>query len=395
MDAQLPSVSVTDELLMARKSIPESAVPLFIGYTEKSSQGSMVEIKTFSEYETQFGQASSGDATLYYSVKHFFDNGGKGGFVFSLGTYEQLNDHSPEDIISDLQMPELIKAIDIEESITLLAFPDIVCLPEIYSQMSLWLDAWKIMLMFCQLRSGLFAILDSPEDSTLAGHCLTNLEDLGCEWGAAYWPRLVTSYMEGEGKQPVTVPPSGAVMAAMQSTDTSKGVWSTPANIRLSQVLKPSQPHQDASALFNPQGISLNLIRSFPGRGTYIWGGRTLTNDPQSSFRYIQTRRLISYCETQLSALGRVFVFEPNNEVTWYKFKGLVYNWLYELWQQGGLYGAQEEEAFQVLIGLDETMTKDDILAGKMVMNIRLSVLAPAEFIELSLLFHMNADERV
>ncbi|KWI32627.1 hypothetical protein WM04_13515 [Burkholderia ubonensis] len=91
-----------------------------------------------------------------------------------------------------------------------------------------------------------------------------------------------------------------------------------------------------------------------------------------------------------ISQLGRMFVFEPNSEITWYKLKGITTNWLRKLWQQGGLYGMQEQDAFQVQLGLGETMTQDDIREGKMIMNIRLAAVSPAEFIELSLVFSMS-----
>lgn len=88
-----------------------------------------------------------------------------------------------------------------------------------------------------------------------------------------------------------------------------------------------------------------------------------------------------------MAQLIRLYTFEPNNELTWMKCKGQSYNWLRQLWLQGGLYGAQEDEAFNVLLGLNETMTEDDVRAGKMIVKIELAILFPAEFIEVSLVF--------
>ncbi|MPY24387.1 phage tail sheath C-terminal domain-containing protein [Shewanella sp. YLB-07] len=392
MNSQQPGVSVTEEMLSVQKAAVASAVPLFIGYTEKQPVGAFSDIANFSDYEAMFGNADGGNATLYYTVKHFFDNGGLGGFIFSLGKGIEFDVNQSEEMITDLQTPALRQMINTEQSITLLSFPDIVRLPDLNtnSVVLLWQQAWQQVLGLCQVRPGLFAVLDSPDDPQLAERCLTQFSCNDKESGSAYWPRLVTPYMDGQ--EVVMVPASGAVIAGIQKVDSVKGVWSAPANIALSHVTRPSQSHQNASGLFNPQAASFNLIRSFPGRGTRIWGCRTFTDDDHSSFRYVQVRRLISYCETQLSSLGRMFVFEPNNEITWYKLKGLVHNWLQQLWQQGGLYGMQEEEAFAVLLGLHETMTPEDILDGKMIMNVRLSVLAPAEFIDLNLRFDMNAD---
>ena len=392
MNSQQPGVSVAKDMLSVKNTTMASAVPLFIGYTEKQPVGAYAEINNFADYEAIFGKAEGGNATLYYTIKHFFDNDGQGGFIFSLGKGTELDVNQPEDMITDLKMPALRQMIHTEQSITLLSFPDIVRLPNlnIDSAISLWQQAWQQVLSLCQQRPGVFGILDSPDDQLLAHRCLSDFSCDDKESGSAYWPSLVTPYMHGEAV--VTVPASGAVIAAIQQADSTKGVWSAPANILLSQVTRTSQYHQNANGLFNPQGASFNLIRSFPGRGIRIWGCRTFTDDNHSSFRYVQVRRLISYCEAHLSSLGRMFVFEPNNEITWYKFKGLAHNWLQQLWRQGGLNGAQEEEAFSVLLGLQETMTPEDILAGKMIMKVRLAVLAPAEFIELKIRFDMNAD---
>lgn len=387
MGSQQPGVSMTESTFVVQNTTIESAVPLFIGYTEKQPAILSTSITTLFDYEMLFGGPHNGNSVLYYVVKHFFDNGGQGGLVFSLGTYDLLDNSVPEDIIGQLTNSELAKSIAAEPNITLLAFPDSILFPD--SDTSLWQQSWQIILSLCRLRTGLFAVLDAPYSADDASRCLNSYNGMNSEWGGAWWPRLVTPYQK-KGTV-VTVPPSGAVLAAIQKTDNTKGVWSAPANIVLSQVTRPSHSWLDAAELFHPDAASLNLIRSFPGRGIRIWGCRTLTEDSGSSFRYVQTRRLITWCEINIGHLGRMFVFEPNNEITWFKFKGIVTNWLRQLWQQGGLYGQQEQDAFQILLGLDETMTKNDIQAGKMIINIRLAVIYPAEFIELSLVFNMNA----
>ncbi|MBV8042105.1 phage tail sheath C-terminal domain-containing protein [Pluralibacter sp.] len=381
MGIQQPGVSVTPGTFAVPKLAAESAVPLFIGFTEKQPATLPVYVTTFAEFEAQFGGPHDGNAVLYYTVRHFFDNDGQGGFVYSLSTY-----NAPPPVTLDI--PALSRAIEAEQSITLLAFPDCVMVADRESEQ--WQDIWQSMLSLCQLRPGLFAVLDAPDTPQAAKQCLTSYNGTHSEWGGVWWPRLVTPYLKNDS--PVTVPPSGAVLAAMQQTDSARGVWSAPANVSLAQVTRPAYSWLDAVDLFNPEGASINLIRSFPGRGTRIWGCRTLTSDNQSSFRYVQARRLMSWCETNISNLGRMLVFEPNTELTWYKLKGFTIMWLRELWQQGGLYGEQEPQAYQVLLGLEETMTQEDIQAGKMIMNIRLALLAPAEFIELSLVFMMNGE---
>lgn len=192
--------------------------------------------------------------------------------------------------------------------------------------------------------------------------------------------------MEAEAPR-VVLSPTAAIAAVIQRTDKRIGVWKAPANVALAQVIRPVVSHLQGDPLFNTSGTSLNLVRSFPGKGIRIWGCRTLENSASSSWRYLQTRRLVSYVSANLAQLIRLYTFEPNNELTWMKCKGQSYNWLRQLWLQGGLYGAQEDEAFNVLLGLNETMTEDDVRAGKMIVKIELAILFPAEFIEVSLVF--------
>lgn len=387
MGIQQPGVSVTSDTFAVRGPGTESAVPLFIGFTEIQPAIQPVYITTLAEFEAQFGGPHTGNAVLYYTLRHFFDNGGQGGFVYSLATYDafDLGDTPPS-----LDVSVISRAVAAEQSITLLAFPDSTLVADDDDKQ--WRQIWQAMLSLCQLRPGLFAVMDAPDAPQMVQQCLADYNGMHSEWGGVWWPRLVTPYLKEGEDTPVVVPPSGAVLAAMQKTDSVRGVWSAPANVALSLVTRPAWSWLDAVNLFNPEGASVNLIRSFPGRGTRIWGCRTLTADPNSSNRYVQTRRMMSWCETNISNLGRMFVFEPNSELTWYKLKGFTIMWLRDIWQQGGLYGEQESEAYQVLLGLEETMTQEDILAGRMIVNIRLALLAPAEFIELCLVFMMNGE---
>ena len=74
-------------------------------------------------------------------------------------------------------------------------------------------------------------------------------------------------------------------------------------------------------------------------------------------------------------------VFEPNSAPLWVKVKGMVDNYLIQKWREGALAGAVPEEAFFVKIGLGQTMTAQDILEGRLIVEIGMAVVRPAEFI--------------
>jgi len=78
---------------------------------------------------------------------------------------------------------------------------------------------------------------------------------------------------------------------------------------------------------------------------------------------------------------SRQFVFEPNDANTWIRVKGMIDNYLTNLWRAGALQGAKPEHAFYTAVGLNQTMTQDDILNGLLIVEIGLAVVRPAEFI--------------
>lgn len=59
----------------------------------------------------------------------------------------------------------------------------------------------------------------------------------------------------------------------------------------------------------------------------------------------------------------------------------MIENFLTLQWRAGALQGAKPEDAFFVHVGLGETMTADDILNGRMIVEIGMAVVRPAEFI--------------
>ncbi|NHB91849.1 phage tail sheath family protein [Photorhabdus cinerea] len=380
-----PGVTITENSISLKSDNEFIGVPVFIGYTEKnSSNKTAVKLNSLMDFTQAFGESG----LTHYSIRHFFENGGQQAYILSLGTNEQLKDF--QSLITALQWNWVKQAVSAENEITLIVAPDIARFYDPSAQKDLWLQFWQSVLNLCKSRRGIMGLLDAPDDPTLATEYLKQFSSTDRQWGAVYWPGLKSTYQEN-GKH-IILSPTAAVAAVIQRNDNQKGVWTAPANVALAKVISPVRSYIEAGALLNlnQEGTSLNLVRSFPGKGIKIWGCRTLDNTPGSPWCYIQIRRLVSYIETHMTQLGRAFVFEPNNAITWMKFKGQAHNWLRQLWLKGGLRGTQEDQAFEVLLGVNESMSETDILAGKMIMKIRLALLIPAEFIELSLTFDIH-----
>ncbi|WP_434524741.1 phage tail sheath C-terminal domain-containing protein [Photorhabdus asymbiotica] len=378
-----PGVTITENSISPKSDNEFIGVPVFIGYTAKnSSNKTAVKLNSLMDFTQTFGESG----LTYYSVRHFFENGGQQAYILSLGINQQLKDF--QSLITALQWNWIKQAIAAESEITLIVVPDITRFNDLSAQKNLWLQLWQSILELCKSRRGIMGLLDAPDDPTLATECLKQFSSTDRQWGAVYWPRLKSTYQENGTY--IVLSPTAAVAAVIQRNDSQKGIWTAPANVALAKVIGPVRSYIEAGTLFNQEGTSLNLVRSFPGKGIKIWGCRTLDNIPHSPWRYIQIRRLVSYIEAHITQLGRAFVFEPNNAITWMKFKGQAHNWLRQLWLKGGLRGTQEDQAFEVLLGVNESMSETDILAGKMIMKIRLALLIPAEFIELSLTFDIR-----
>ena len=127
-------------------------------------------------------------------------------------------------------------------------------------------------------------------------------------------------------------------------------------------------------------GKSINAIRYFTGKGTLVWGARTLAGN-DNEWRYVPVRRLFNMIEESTQKATAFAVFEPNDATTWLKVKGMIDSYLYGLWERGALAGSSPESAYFVNVGLGQTMTPQDILEGRMVVEIGVAAVRPAEFI--------------
>jgi uncharacterized protein len=181
----------------------------------------------------------------------------------------------------------------------------------------------------------------------------------------------------------VVLPPSGAIAGVYAATDSTRGVWKAPANVSLAMVQKPMV---NITTDFNDglnapaNGKAVNAIRAFTGKGVLVWGGRTLTGN-DLNWRFINVRREVIFIEESVKRALESFVFEPNTANTWIKAKAMVENFLTLIWRDGGLAGDKPEDAFEVNIGINSTMTAVDVASGLMILEMVLVPPRPAEVI--------------
>ncbi len=179
------------------------------------------------------------------------------------------------------------------------------------------------------------------------------------------------------------LPPSGAIAGVYSLIDNMVGVHKSPANVSLSSVVSPciditSDDQEDLNVPLN--GKAVNAIRGFMGKGVLVWGARTLDGN-SDDWRYISVRRTVIMIEESIKNSVEAFVFENNNAQTWIKVKTSIDNFLTDVWKQGSLSGSSPSEAFDVNVGIGNTMTPQDVLDGIMKISVRVAVSRPAEFI--------------
>jgi phage tail sheath protein FI len=189
------------------------------------------------------------------------------------------------------------------------------------------------------------------------------------------------------------LPAAAGVVGQYATTDNLRGVWKAPANVNISLAIRPevivTGKEQATMNVDDVSGKSVNVIRAFPGRGpAIVWGARTLAGN-DNEWRYIPVRRFFNMAEESAKNACDQFVFEPNDQNTWTRVKSMLINYFTTQWKNGALMGASTEEAFYVHVGLGETMSELDIWEGRMIVEIGLAVVRPAEFIVLVFMHKM------
>ena len=193
---------------------------------------------------------------------------------------------------------------------------------------------------------------------------------------AMYHPWVVVSDPTGTRRE-ITLPPSGFIAGVYARTDVDRGVHKAPANeVVLGALGFEQEINAFQQELLNPNGI--NCLRSFAGRGHRVWGGRTLSSDPE--WKYVNVRRFFLYLERSIEKSTQWAVFEPNGQALWANVRSTVEDFLFNEWRGGRLLGSTPKEAYFVRCDRS-TMTQNDLDNGRLVCLVGVAPLRPAEFV--------------
>ncbi len=442
----------------------ETAIPGFVGYTAIASTPGVggdlhltpTTVRSFIEFEAAFGGPSADPVAvdlkvdpaspdgyslaggalpapvlprflLYWSVRMFFDNGGRICRIVSVGGYS--------DAPSGEALLEGLTRIASVDDVTILVVPDAATI----STFDAYTAIVGAMLQQCAVLRDRVALLDVwkgglPPDATVdvssgAGNGAQQMHVIDAsrlawrehlEFGAAYYPFLITSFTRATtpasmvkvtvaGAAATTLeeisvtdahkanavraalasartvlPPSGAVAGVYAVVDATRGVWKAPTAVALVDVREPAvQIGEAAQQRLSGDpiaGKSINAIRAFPGKGTLVWGARTLASN-DNEWRYVSVRRLFIMVEESIRKSTEWAVFESNDAALWTQIRAIIETYLVTKWRDGALMGATSKDAFYVRCGLGTTMTQQDIVNGRLLIEIGMAPVRPAEFI--------------
>lgn len=230
------------------------------------------------------------------------------------------------------------------------------------------------LIAHCESLKSRIAVFDMPGDMYRTKDLIEYRGIIDSSYGAMYHPWI--QVFDRSSSKSDYIPPSGAVMGVYSRTDINRGVHKAPANeIVFCTGLKVNYTKAEQDIL-NPEGI--NLIRAIPGQGIRVWGARTASSN--SAFKYVNVRRLFIYVEESIKANTSWVVFEPNDNALWQRVSLTISSFLDGMWRTGMLAGSTPGEGYFVEIG-PSTMTRDDIMNGRLICNIGITPSRPAEFV--------------
>ncbi len=230
------------------------------------------------------------------------------------------------------------------------------------------------LVAHCENLGSRFAVLDMPKEMYKTSDLIGYRQLVDSTYAAMYHPWI--QVFDRSSNKADFIPPSGAVCGVFSRTDIDRGVHKAPANEVVFCTGLSVNYTKDEQDILNPEGI--NLIRLLPGQGIRIWGARTASSN--SAFKYVNVRRLFIFVEESIKANTNWVVFEPNDPTLWQRVNLTISNFLDGLWRNGMLAGESAADSYFVEIG-PSTMTRDDIMSGRLICNIGIAPSRPAEFV--------------
>jgi len=371
-----------------------TTVAAFVGAAPRGVVDSPRRVRGIAEFGREFGGTGT-QGPLGLAVQQFFQNGGREALVVRVPSSNgETGGPISDDLVSAPALQEQKRglwALDQADAF------DLLCVPPFAFDGSgdVGAQTRRAAADYCLVRRAMF-IVDplaswSTVDSVLASG--TGLDSR--VWGlpasanaALYFPRIRVADALRPG-QMLDCAPCGAVAGVYARTAAAHGVWKAPAGqeATLTGATGVTVALADTEIeRLNPCGV--NCLRILPAQGVVAWGARTLMGDDAlaSEWKYVPVRRLALYVESSLAAIMASTLNEAaeaaieGGEPLWAMLRQQGGAFLHDLFQIGALVGATPREAYFVKCDRT-TMTQDDIDQGRLIMQVGIAPVKPAEFV--------------
>jgi len=237
------------------------------------------------------------------------------------------------------------------------------------------------VIAYAQNRGDGFVVLDCPQGYGPSDMVNTFVNNIPASAQAAvYYPQVIIAdpYSPVQGRTRL-VPPGGFVVGLYMATDHNRGVAKAPAGLGTTLLgaygLETTLTNDDQGLLTQS---NVNCIISVPGSGVVLWGARTLS--PYLVTRYVSVERSLIYLSTQMVAMTKFAVFEPNDWILWNSIGSVLNQFLMAFWQSGGLSGTSASEAYYIICD-NTNNTPQSIQQGIVNVEVGVALEYPAEFV--------------
>lgn len=207
------------------------------------------------------------------------------------------------------------------------------------------------LLSIAEARGDTMAIVDPPQGLTVQqvvdwhNGSLTGNSDyltaaINSWYGALYWAwlEIFDSYNDVD----VFVPPSGVAARVWAYSDSVSEQWFAPAGLVRGHPqgildLEHSPSLGERDYMYGQPGNNVNPFVNFTHDGITCWGQKTLQRASTALDR-VNVARMVIYARKVISTAVRYLVFEPNDSITWLRYRQLVEPFLRNIASRRGLY---------------------------------------------------------
>ncbi|WP_372412162.1 phage tail sheath family protein [Streptomyces luteireticuli] len=385
-DALAKALAVAQETAEATSTAAESHAKnfdsTFADITQQTrNRFNLKDVKVLAATYGKLGTDPNTDGCLADAVLGFFANGGSSCYVALVNE------------ITEATLTAALKSLEACD-VAMVAVPDLHLAKDVATASTAPEAAKKTnalataVVKHCERMKNRVAILHIPDvikqtaamDHDQAIAFRNELTVGNGTFASLYYPWVQVNGVRGTVRW---VPPVGHVAGVWAATDTTRGVFKAPANVSLAGVIDlKTQLRDDEQADLNSLGV--NCLRSFPGRPLMVWGARTLAEESDRDWKYLNVRRLVCFLSDSIHRSTSWAVFEPNDEHLWATLRQSASAFLKDQWRLGALQGATPDQAFHVVC--DESNNPEESRdKGEVHCDIYVAPVRPAEFVHFAI----------